>query len=532
MAPRTKIPTKSELVQLQKLYKTDEKIGERLGGVPAYLVAYWRRKKNVPKYSLPKFSDREILTLWERYGDDEKCGMELGISKAAFYNWRRRYDIREKPAFLKLEQLELIFPGSRISSLSNSLYGEQTIVQKILTRAAGEDSVKVGSKVKVEPDLVAVNIGSGEVISEFSKISQGYVWNVGKIILNESYRHKDSRDNGLSSGEFIRRQGLKTVYDLREGNYSQVLLEKGHLIPGQFILGSEKGVIAYGCVGAFAIPVSPEEAARAWADGEIEIEVPATIQVELNGRRSRGVSARDIASAVVAVLEKNVCTGKVIEFNGLAVSQLSVSERFTLCYMTQLLAARAAICPHNSTVRRYLTGRTSTGFAPIQPDKNAIYEKTVELNISEIRPVIYSLKEEIELKTAQELEGQTVRQVILGTCANGRFEDLRVAADVLKGNTVHRDCRLFICPASRSVYLEALKKGLIRMFVESGAIVMNPGSEVAMVHDSSLFSDSETTLTNSIERVLGDNVYYCSPATAAASALNAAITDPARYVKR
>ena len=350
--------------------------------------------------------------------------------------------------------------------------------------------------------------------------------------MNEGSNFRNSSSNGQSSGEFIRRQGLKTVYDLREGNYSPVPLEKGHLIPGQFILGSEKGVIAYGCVGAFAIPVSPEEAARAWADGELEIEVPATIQVELSGRRSRGVSARDIASAVVAVLDKKVCAGKVIEFNGLAVSQLSVSERFTLCYMTQLSGARAAICPYNSTVRRYLTGRTVAGFAPIQPDKNAIYEKTVELNISEIRPTVYYLNEEIELKTAQELEGQTVKQVVLGTCANGRFDDLRVAADVLKGNTVHSDCRLFICPASRSVYLEALKKGLIRVFVESGAMVMNPGSEMAMLNNSALFSDFETTLTNSIEQVPGDSVYYCSPATAAASALNATITDQARAVKR
>jgi len=532
MPPKTKTPTKSELVQLQKLYKTDEKIGERLGGVPAYLVAYWRRKKNVPKYSLPKFSDREILTLWERYGDDEKCGMELGISKAAFYNWRRRYDIREKPAFLKLEQLELHFPGLRVSSLSQSLYGEQTIVQKILARATDVERVKVGNMVKVEPDLVAVNIGAGEVISEFNKISQGYVWNAGKIILNEGYRLKATSSSGLSTGEFIRRQGIKTVYDLREGNSSQVLLEKGHLIPGQFILDSERDVIAFGCVGAFAIAVTPEEAAKTWADGEFEIEVPATIQVELNGSRSRGVSARDIASAVVAVLDKNVCAGKVIEFCGLAVSQFSVSERFTLCYMTRLLGARAAICPYNSTVRRYLTGRTLTRFSPVQPDKNAIYEKTVELNISEIRPAVYSLNEGIDLKTVQELEGQSVRQIVLGTCANGRFEDLRIATDILKGNTVHPDCRLFIYPASRSVYLEALKKGLIRVFVESGAMVMNPGSEIGMAHDSTLFSDSETILTNSIEPMSGDDVYYCSPATAAASALNSVVTDPARYVKR
>src|SRR5512138_3425388 len=131
MKRRRKAPTKTELMQLQKLYKTDEKIGERLGGVPAYLVAYWRRKKNIAKYSLPKFSEQEVRNLWERYGDDEKSGLELGISKAAFYNWRRRYSIKDKPACLKLEQLEIVFPGTKENGHASQLYGGRTMAQKV-----------------------------------------------------------------------------------------------------------------------------------------------------------------------------------------------------------------------------------------------------------------------------------------------------------------------------------------------------------------------------------------------------------------
>ena len=159
------IPTKAELLRLQKLYKTDERIGERLGGVPAYLVAYWRRKKNIPKYSLPKFSEAEIRNLWERYGDDEKAGLELGISKAAFYNWRRRYGFREKPAFLKLEQLELNFPGMVVTSHTNSLYGKRSMVQKIAARLTDAGSVEIGQEVEVEPDLTVTPVDAAGVIA-------------------------------------------------------------------------------------------------------------------------------------------------------------------------------------------------------------------------------------------------------------------------------------------------------------------------------------------------------------------------------
>jgi hypothetical protein len=232
MRKRRKIPTKAELLQLQKLYKTDEKIGERLGGVPAYLVAYWRRKKNIPKYSLPKFSETEIRNLWERYGDDEKSGLELGISKAAFYNWRRRYGIREKPAFLKLEQLELNFPGIRQPEHTSSLWGKRSVVQKVLARLADVERVEVGETIEVEPDLVICPGGAGTVVQQFKKQGAEFVFNPNKLIIMLDYAPtRNGRCPAAANKmirEFARRQSIKALFDLREGVCQQLALEKGH----------------------------------------------------------------------------------------------------------------------------------------------------------------------------------------------------------------------------------------------------------------------------------------------------------------
>ena len=229
MKRRRKIPTKIELQQLQKLYKTDERIGERLGGVPAYLVAYWRRKKNIPKYSLPKFSENEVRMLWERYGDDEKAGLELGISKAAFYNWRRRYGIKEKPAFLKLEQLELNFPGSKQPLHATSLYGKRTVTQKILARAADAERVDVGQRIEIEPDLAMSPTAVAEVVEQFRTRGAEFVWNAGKIALSLDIdprrNHPDPAGIHRAVREFARRQNIKTFFDLREGSCQQLVLE-------------------------------------------------------------------------------------------------------------------------------------------------------------------------------------------------------------------------------------------------------------------------------------------------------------------
>ncbi len=540
MSPKKKMPTKTELLQLQKLYKTDEKIGERLGGVPAYLVAYWRRKKNIPKYSLPKFSETEIRNLWERFGDDEKCGLELGISKAAFYNWRRRYGIREKPAFLKLEQLEFNFPGSRYSVHANSLYGKQSLAQKIMAAAAEKEKVDVGEVVQVEPHIALLHEGAEEVIGKFRQAGPEYVWNPNRVVVSLDYRENEYSDLALvhrAVREFVKRQGIKNAYDQREGLPHQVGIEKGHILPGQLVLGTDALTPSYGCLGALAAAITPEQMATIWTEGKLEMAVPNTIRVNITGRRTRGVYSKDIALSTVMQLGTETVRGKVIEFGGSVVSQMSLSERFTMSNMAVNTGALAAICLYDATTRRYLTGRTMNNYKPMVPDRDAEYDELYQISIDQLTPQVGCPGNGKAIKPAVEIEGLSIRQVVIGTASNGRFDDLRIAADVLKGKHVHPDCIVYVYPGSRSVYLEALKKGLIRVFIEAGAMVMNPGSEpFSSVRDGGFADGDRCLATTACDDVEGrcsgkSELYICSPATAAASALNGAVTDPTRYVR-
>lgn len=541
MARRRKIPTKTELLQLQKLYKTDEKIGERLGGVPAYLVAYWRRKKNVPKYSLPKFSEQEIRNLWERFGDDEKAGLELGISKAAFYNWRRRYGLREKPAFLKLEQLELNFPGSKLGPHASQLYGNRSVAQKIIARAGGIEKVAVGETIEVEPNIVSLHGSIADVVRKFREHNVEYIANPNRTVITlggttESQAGPD--DIGMKAiWEFVRRQGVKTVYDLREGTCQQVILEKGHIVPGQFAATYGSGAHAYGSLGALSFSFDAQATANLWATGRLSVEVPATVRITVSGRRYRGIYAKDIVLAILEKLGQNGARNRVIEFAGSVVSQMSISDRFTLTDIASEMGARAALCPYDATTRRYLTGRAQTRSTPLLPDKDAEYHEQYQVNIDQLVPMLYRPGENSEVRPVTELEGSAVHQCILGCCASGRFDELRVAADILKGKQVHPDCRMFVVPGSRTTYLEALKKGLIRVFVEAGAIVLSPGSCACESIPQMRLDEGERCLasTNShIKNHLGTgdpDLYLCSPATVAAAALNGEITEATRFLK-
>ncbi|MFQ6008888.1 MAG: aconitase family protein, partial [Candidatus Zixiibacteriota bacterium] len=541
MSPRRKIPTKAELIQLQKLYKTDQKIGERLGSVPAYLVAYWRRKKNVPRYSLPKFSEIEIRSLWERYGDDDRCGLELGISKAAFYSWRRRYGIREKPPFLKLEQLELNFPDLKSRTTALSQYGKQAVAQKILARAANKEKVEVGELVEVEPDIVISHANTGDIMAQFRKVGAGYVFNPNKIVVSLAdccltqpptsavVSHKSIR-------EFVVRQGIKCFHDNLQGNCHQVAIEHGHILPGQLIFGADRHTGIFGALGAFAAGLTTMELATVWASGKMWLQVPATLRIDINGRRPRTIHACDIALAIINRLGSFGAEYRAIEYYGSAASQMSISERTTLTNLSVELGAKAAICPYEAITRRYLTGRSASDYAPVIADKDAEYEAIYQINIDRLAPQIAGPNRFDKIRAVAELEELPVHYVILGGCVSGRFEELRIAAEILKAKQVHSDCRMFVIPASRSIYIEALRKGLIRILAEAGAAIIDPGYQTPLLVDRLLLDPGQRYLTTAncwlSESYLHKDaeIYFCSAATAAASSLNAAITDPTRYV--
>ena len=539
MSPKRKIPTKSELVQLQRLYKTDEKIGERLGGVPAYLIAYWRRKKSVPKHSQPKFSENEIRNLWERFGDDDRCGLEMGISKAAFYNWRRRYGIHEKPAFLKLEQLELNLPGIDHRSQTTTLYGKQTITQKILARAAGLEKVKVGELIVVEPDMVVVNENIGSVIKTFKKIGIEYVWNPTKIAIGLSHGNGSDSipvDNKVAR-EFVKHQKIENFFDLQDGAFHQAVFEQGLIHPGQLVFGSNKYSISYGALSAFATGIDSNEMASVWAGGRLWLKVPPTIRTDISGRRSRGVYAKDVILAVIKQLGINRANYQAIEYYGQAITNMSISERITLCTLSLEMGAKAAICQFEAITRRYLNNRTTALYQPIIADKDAEYEEMFQFNIDKLTPQIAGPDGINTIRPVRDIEGLRIHQIIVGTCSNGRFDDIKILADILKGKKVNQGCRMILIPSSNKVYLKALKKGLIRVLAEAGVIINSTGYNPFMEGVQKLMASGERCLLTSgssmgyKHKEEGAEVYLCSPATAAASALNGQITNPEPYVR-
>jgi hypothetical protein len=263
-----RIPKKKELLELQRKYRTDRKIGD-VYGVPARLVAYWRSKKKIGSYSFPKYSEEKIQELWERYGDDTRAGTELGISGAGFRQWRRKYGLKSKPVQLRLEQLELglVDPAWKKSTR------RETAAQKILARKSGLKKVDVGEIVNIEPDLVVSNDSSEQVIECLSRIGAGRIWQPGRIVIVLDRRmpvdsHEASEAHRIIR-EFVKKNRIKSFYDVGEGVSHHIIVENGHILPGQLALGTDSQAASFGCLGAFSTSISAAEMAAIWATGSV-----------------------------------------------------------------------------------------------------------------------------------------------------------------------------------------------------------------------------------------------------------------------
>jgi len=531
-----KIPRKEELLKLQAQYKTDRKIGQVLG-VPAYLVAYWRRKKKIPKYSLPKYSLEKIKELWETHGDDRKAGNELSISKAAFYKWRRKYNLLEKPKVLKLAQLEFTLPGS-----GRGKNRGLTIAQKGLALKAGKSEVRVGEIVYVEPDLAMSHDNAGLVIKQFREIGVAKVWNPDKIVIPLDHRAPAESEKTAEAHRsirlFVKEQGIKNFYDIKEGICHQVVIEKGHILPGELAVGTDSHTTSYGCLGALSTGIGATEMAAVWATGKIWLRVPESLKLTINGRLPLGVYAKDAILYIIGELTVEGANYKSVEFYGDTVENMSVSERFTLANLSMEMGGKFAIVPFDNVTKKYLKGRTKKTYQPIFADENAIYENEYEYNISRLEPQVACPHNVDNVKSIDEVKGIKIDQVLLGSCTNGRIDDLEIAARLLKGKKVHPDTRMLVLPGSKSIYLEALKRGMIKTFLEANCVVLNPGCGPCLGAHEGLLAKGERCLATTNRNFKGrmgsteSEVYLASPATAAATAIRGEISDPRDFLKK
>jgi len=529
-----RIPRKKELIELQKKYRTDKKIGE-VYGVPARLVTYWRQKKKIGPYSYPKYSEEKILEIWERYGDDNRAGADLGISPAGFRQWRRKYGIDKKPMQLRLEQLELDLID--INFRKNSR--RETTVQKILARKCGLKKAEVGDQVSAEPDLAVSHEQTERTIELFRRAGNESIWNTGKLVIVMDQHLLNGSGERVHSRhvirDFVKKYKIRNFYDIGEGICHQVVFENGHALPGNLICGTDCYTSSYGCLGAMSLDIGFEEMASVWGTGKINLKVPESVKITIKGRVGRGVYAGDIALKFMREIAGDITAGKAVEFAGPTIETMSISERFALTNTARELGALTAIVPYDDVTARFARRLSKIRLNPVRPDPDAVYSGEIEFDVSYLTPQVGCPDREKRVVPVEEAAGKRIDLVVVGSCSSGRIEDLESAARVLRGRRIHRDIRMIVVPGSRKVFGEALDRGLIKTFVDSGCIVANPGCDPCLFTNSGGLSAGERALTTTSRVFNGSSgngeaeIYSSSPATASASALEGAITDPRKY---
>ena len=421
-----------------------------------------------------------------------------------------------------------------------------TVVEKILSRAAGK-AVKAGDVVEPRVDLAMSHENGTLVINQFKEIYKGTnreakPWDPSRIAIIFDHRvpaegPKTASNHKLVRG-FVAQHGITKFHDVRGdrgGICHQILPEWGYVRPGYVVVGTDSHTTSHGAMGAFSFGIGATEMASIWTLGvALNIEVPPTIKVVVKGKFPEHVGPKDLILHLIGKITAQGANFRVLEFHGETMKAMSTSGRLTVCNMSVEAGATSGIVPADDETERYL--RTEAGVTdPIDrvvPDADAVYEKVVEIDVSKLVPQIACPHTVDNVKPVTEVAGKAIQQVVIGSCTNGRLDDLEVAAKILRGHKVAQGTRMLVFPASGRIYARALEAGYLADFMKAGAVVMNPGCGPCLgVHQGAL-GDDEVALATTNRNFKGrmgnpkSEVYLCSPAVAAASAITGVITDP------
>ncbi len=424
-----------------------------------------------------------------------------------------------------------------------------TVVEKILARAAGLPSVKVGDVVEPKVDLAMSHENAALVINQFNEVYKGTpltpkIWDPKRVAVIFDHRvpaeSSKTASNQKKVREFVGSQGVEKFHDIRGdvgGICHQILPESGYVRPGAVIVGTDSHTTRHGALGAFAFGIGATEMASVWALGiALNVEVPPTIKVVVKGRFKKFVGPKDLILHLIGKISAQGANFKVLEFHGPTIEQMSTSGRLVLCNMAVEAGATAGIVPADAETERYL--REEAGVTEpidfVKPDPDAVYDQVIQINVAKLTPQIACPHTVDNVKPIDEVVGKKVHQIVIGSCTNGRLDDLAIAAKILKGKKVAQGTRMLIFPASGKIFRQALAKGYVGAFMQAGAVVMNSGCGPCLgVHEGAL-GDGELALSTTNRNFKGrmgnpnSEVYLCSPAVAAASALTGVITDPRR----
>lgn len=417
-----------------------------------------------------------------------------------------------------------------------------TMTQKILAQHAGLSHVEAGQLIEAKIDLTLANDITGPLaISEMQKAGFNKVFDKDKVclVMDHFVPNKDikSAEQCKICRDFSRIQGISNFFDVGEMGIEHALLpEKGLVAPGELIIGADSHTCTYGALGAFSTGVGSTDLGAAMATGKAWFKVPSAIKFNLSGKLNKWVSGKDIILHIIGILGVDGALYKSMEFFGEGISELSMDDRFAICNMAIECGAKNGIFPFDSKTFEYISEKVSRDFKSFEADKDAIYEQVIDIDLSSIDPTIAFPHLPENTKPIYEAIGIKIDQAVIGSCTNGRIEDMRAAASILKGRKVSKNVRTIIIPATQNIYLQCIKEGLIEIFIEAGAIISTPTCGPCLGGYMGILAGGETAIATTNRNFVGrmghidSKIYLSSPVVAAASAIMGEITHPENII--
>lgn len=434
----------------------------------------------------------------------------------------------------------------------------QTFVEKTLAKKAGTSEIRTGDIVNIEPDLCMSHDNAGLVIKQFRQLGVDRVWDPTRIVIPLDHRAPAESEKTAvahkSIREFVAEQGIDAFYDIREGICHQIVVEKGHILPGQVGVGTDSHTTSYGAVAAFSTGIGATEMACLWATGKVWLRVPETLAITVEGQLPRRVYAKDVILHIIGELGAEGASYKAVEFYGETVEGMSISERFTFANLSMEMGAKSAVIPFDEVTRDYLlergaiergtaspegagsrggaAGRPPKEYDPISPDPGARHEAEHRFRVDELEPQVACPHSVDNVRPVTQFGDVPIDQAVLGSCTNGRIDDLEIAAVLLDGTHVHPRVRMLIIPASRDTYRLAMERGYLDIFLRAGCVILNPGCGPCLGAHQGILAPSERCIATTNRNFRGRmgsrdaEVYLASPATVTASAIAGRIADP------
>lgn len=413
---------------------------------------------------------------------------------------------------------------------------DMTFVEKILAKYSGETNVEPGQIVTVHPDNLLTHDNTAPIISKIKPELEKYgiySKDMPIIVLDHVIpaASEKTANNHKIIRDFVKKHGIKNFYDVGYGVCHQIVVEKGHALPGKLLLGSDSHTCSYGAIGAFSSGIDRTEAASLMLTGETWLKIPNTIKINLKNNLPEGVYAKDLILHIIGDISASGANYCSVEYHG-HTDFFSVDDRFTICNMGVEMGAKNSVFFVDENTKNYLKqiGVKEKDYDIIKPDQNANYMKEIDYDLSDINPKVACPHSVDNVKSADELTDINIDQCLIGTCTNGRLSDIKIAANILKGKKIHKNVRLLVLPASKKIYDDAIKKGYIQILLDAGGIILPPGCGPCLGAHQGCLAPGERCISTANRNFKGRmgckdaEIYLASPATVAESAIRGKIT--------